>query len=277
MPDDSHHPDAFPEPEDGQVQVLLLGTIHMETNRVDDVLDPRRQSEFRDLVETLADWNPDGVAVERTFSHQEFVDGLYDSYRSGERDYGEETHIEPRRGGQDDPTATCRNETVQVGFRLADHLDHDRVHAVDDLVYMDAHLDDELDQASFDDLLEAARESVDESLLPDDSDWLDQWEDSTVTEFLRWYNRPENLLANDENHYAAAFAGVEERYVGARLLTGWYERNLRIAENIWRAAADHGLERVLLVVGQGHVHLLRHVLATMPMTCPASPVPVLAD
>jgi len=277
MPTDDATSGEFPTPTTGQVRILLLGTIHMETDRIDDVLDDVRQRQLKEFTDTLADWNPDGVAVERSHHTSEHVNQVYDEYRRGDRAYDAEEHIEPARKFVEDPTATCRNETVQIGFRLADYLDHKRVHCVDDLMPMDAYLDEELDDESFASLIERGAETHPESLVPERENWLPEWESRTVESFLRWYNKPERLTTNDERHFLAAFGGIEERYVGARLLTGWYERNLRMAENIWWAASDNDLNRVLLVVGQGHVHLLRHMLATMPGTCPVSPVPVLAD
>ncbi|MFC6953139.1 DUF5694 domain-containing protein [Halorubellus litoreus] len=275
MPTQNGPPSGFPTPSAGQVQVLLLGTIHMETSRIDDVLDDPRQRQFEALADTLTAWNPDGVAVERSYDTREHVDRVYDEYRRGDRAYDAEEHIEPARKYVDDPTATCRNETVQVGFRLADRLDHEHVHCVDDLMPMDAHVDEELDDDSFASLVERGAATLPDSLVPERADWLPEWEARTVESFLRWFNQPERLLTGDENHYLAAFGGFEERYGGAKLLTGLYERNLRMAENIWRAATDDDLDRVLLVVGQAHVHLLRHMLGTMPGTCPVSPVSVL--
>lgn len=55
----------------GEVQVMLLGTYHMDNpgqdgvrTQVDDVLAPPRQGELAELAARLAEWRPDQVAVE---------------------------------------------------------------------------------------------------------------------------------------------------------------------------------------------------------------------
>ena len=65
-------PTGFPSRCDpAEVQVVLLGMYHFANPgldavklRVDDVLAPARQREIADLVERLATWHPEQVAVE---------------------------------------------------------------------------------------------------------------------------------------------------------------------------------------------------------------------
>ncbi|WP_232702011.1 DUF5694 domain-containing protein [Halobacterium wangiae] len=267
----------WPEPTPEQTRVLLLGTSHLDSPRVAGVLGDDRQREFEALTDRLADWEPDTVAVERSHRHQDHVDALYTDYRTGERAFDEQYTIESPRMGMDDPEVTCQSEVVQIGFRLAAHLDHDRVHAVDSMMDMAAHLDRDVDDEWFEEQVDAAVESLPEFLVPDYADHVEKWDNASVTEFLAWYNREEHLRTNDRTHFAGAFGGPEDRYVGSRLLTGWYERNLKTAENLRRVAGGTDTDRVVLVVGQGHVHVLRHLLDNVPLLCPVSPVPVLED
>lgn len=272
---DGDHEANWPTPEPEQTRVLLLGTNHLDSPRVEGVLSETRQQEFEELAARLADWDPDGVCVERSYRHQDHVDAIYEDYRRGERDYAEQTTFESPRTGMDDPEATCHSEVVQIGFRLADRLDHDRVHAVDYMMDMADHLDREVDGAWLQDQVVAGSEPLPESLTPEPTDHADAWADSTVTEFLAWFNGESHLRASDRAHFTGAFGGPEERYVGSRLLTGWYERNLKIAENLRLVAGDTDADRLVLVVGQSHVHILRHLLDNVPLLCPESPVPVL--
>lgn len=116
--------------------------------------------------------------------------------------------------------------------------------------------------------------------LPNPGDWKAEIEghltESTVTEHLRFLNCEANLRFNHDLLFAGPLAGAKERYVGARILSAWYERNLRILENLWRAA-DGETDRLLLLIGVGHVRVLRHLLSETPMFCPVSALSVLKD
>ena len=273
----------WPDPDPGQIAVMLLGTYHMDNPGLDvvnvdadDVLEPERQRELRALADRLERWAPGVVAVERPRERQDDLDALYEEYRSGERTYDEESAVDPDHPPHEAPVSECRSEVVQVGFRLADRLGHERVHAVD---HPPAVADDGAEDGHPD--LEAlnrrARSALDVS-LPDpeaigrESD--EHLAESTVVEHLHWTNREANLHQNHDLMFAGALAGTEEHYSGSRFLAWWYERNLRMVENLW-AAVDDDTDRVLQVVGSGHVHVLRHLLSEAPMFCPASPLAVL--
>jgi hypothetical protein len=270
----------WPEPTANQTEVLLLGTYHMDQPGLDvvnvdadDVLAPDRQQELEALADRLEPWEPDAVVVERPQERQDELDALYGEYRTGERAYDEESQIDPAHPARDDPVSECRSEVVQVGFRVADRLDHDRVHAVDDPAPVDDHHDEDADLGE---MTERAISDLDVS-LPDPAEIQREQDehlaDSSIVEHLRWTNRESNLHDNHDLMFAAAMAGTDRRYAGSRLLAGWYARNLRIIENTWRAAGD--ADRILQVVGGGHVHVLRHLYGETPMFCPASPLPVL--
>jgi hypothetical protein len=273
----SDYESNWPDPKPEQTRVMLLGSAHLDSPRVGDVLSEQRQREFESLTERLADWELDAVAVERSHRHQNHVDDLYDDYRTGDREYDEQYAIESPRMLLDDPEATCQSEVIQLGFRLADRLDHDRVHAVDYMMDMGDHLDREVDDEWFQAQARGAHEDLPESLVPDLPNHVDAWTESTVSDCLAALNRERHLRANDRAHFAAAFGGPADRYVGSELLTGWYERNLKTAENLRIVAEESDADRMVLVVGLGHVHILRQLLDNVPMLCPVSPLPLLED
>lgn len=275
----------WPEPEAEQLRVMLLGTYHMDTPELDvvnidadDVLSPDRQLELEDLADRLEAWRPDLVAVERPHDRQAQLNELYESYASGQIRYQEEVEIDPIHPHREDPVSECRSEVVQIGYRLADRLDLEQIHAVDYSLPMTAAFDEEeLDEGEIDRKHQRARSRIDVDLpgLAEQEERLeDHLRKSTVTEHLRLLNREANLRFNHESMFAGALAGVDTRYVGARLLATWYERNLRILENLWRAA-DTDTERIFLVIGDGHVRILRDLLDEAPMCCPVSALPVL--
>ncbi|WP_439025897.1 DUF5694 domain-containing protein [Haloarchaeobius sp. DT45] len=274
----------WPVPRPHETEVLLLGTYHMDNPgldvvnvEADDVLAPDRQRELRALADQLAEWGPDRVAVERPHDRQNEVDSLYDDYRTGVREYGEEASIDPPHPARSDPSTECRSEVVQVGFRLADRLGHECVHAVDCPGQLGTRSDADDETVDLGELTQRAMAELDVP-LPDldvmqrESD--EHLHESTIPEHLHWLNHEDRLHQNHDLMFAAAMAGTDRRYLGSELLGAWYERNLRMVENVWRATED-GDDRVLVLVGSGHVHVLRHLFDEMPMFCPVSPLPVL--
>lgn len=267
----------WPVPEPGQARVMLLGTYHMDnpgldTHNVDadDVLTSRRQSELEELVDRLAGWNADEVAVERPKDREDAVRDAYRSYRDGEYAYDEEVDIRSTGPGREDPATECRSEVVQVGFRLADRLAHETVHAVD------SHPDPPPGAEGFS--WDAPDPDEVPYPVPDfagvEQEEAERLRESTLTEYHRLTNEANRLQRNHDGMFAGAVPqGADEDYRGARMLGYWYERNLRMVQNLWDAV-DPG-NRLLLVVGSGHVRVLRHLLDETPMTCPVSPLPLL--
>lgn len=272
---------GWPAPRPEQIQVLLLGSYHMDDPGLDavnvdtdDVLTEERQAELVDVVDRVARFDPDRVAVERPFERREAMNSVYESYRSGERAYDREERIDPPHPMRDEQTTECRSEVVQLGFRLADRQSHERVAAVDDPV--DVVNDDlqELRAQGFDpetkvDVSEFEEKDVERELS-------EKLAASTIPEYLRWLNLPEQLAINHRGLFGEYLRwGDEEHSGGPRMLSTWYDSNLTMVHNLWRAV-DEDDERVVVVVGSGHVRVLRHLLGEMPQFCPVSPLPYLA-
>lgn len=74
--------------------------------------------------------------------------------------------------------------------------------------------------------------------------------------------RPQELMAMlvDE---ADAYVGFPDHHIGADLVGEWYKRNLRIYANIWQAV-EPDTDRVVVMIGQGHVWTLRQFFRENP-------------
>ncbi|MEY7851536.1 DUF5694 domain-containing protein [Natrarchaeobius sp. A-rgal3] len=257
----------------GKRRVMLFGSTHLQHTddgdggnvfAVDpgDVLGEDRQRELADLAGRLAEWEPERIAVEWPSAEQEALDDAYASYRDG--DLGSL----PERL---DPTS----EIVQIGFRLADRLDHEPPAAVDYPQNLTALLDSEETPPSLESLLPDPADVAYplpalEETIAEDQRLLDE---GTLLEYHRHLNDPDRARWNDELLFAAAFEGSDlGEYAATSLLTAWYQRNLRITTNLWNGVDD---ERVLLVIGASHVPGLRHLLTFAPMFVPVSPLPSL--
>lgn len=266
---------TWPTPTPEQIEVVLLGTYHMDEAGLDeinisgdDVLSDERQRELDDLVSNVERADPDRVAVERPAAQADAVNEVYDRYREGDVAYDEEHAFEPRHPERDDERMACRSEVVQVGFRLADRLGHDRVVPVDVPEVPG-------DDSEFEALEEDGFEPTEKRDVPRlDADELQSSLDerlaqSSITGYHRCLNEEAALHYNDGMFDEYLRRGEGDNYAGPDALGRWYRRNLRMVHNIWRAVTTD-TERVLFVVGSGHVHVLRHLLTEFPQFCPVS-------
>jgi hypothetical protein len=271
---------TWPTPTPEQVEVVLLGTYHMDNPgndavnvTADDVLGENRQREMEQFVASLERAAPDRVVVERCASATAGVDDAYDRYRTGELGYDEERTLDVEREGDPDGELSARDETVQVGFRLADRLGHERVVPVD----VPEDLSDDPAFEAFttgEGVPEPKRDvpRVDGEAL--EASMNERLADSTVAGYHRFLNEEHGLHHNDGMFDELLRFHVGDDYAGPDALARWYRRNLRMAHNVWRAV-DDDTERVLFLVGSGHVHILRHLFTEFPQFCPVSPLPYL--
>jgi len=66
----------------------------------------------------------------------------------------------------------------------------------------------------------------------------------------------------------------EEGAMRALKLRLWYDRDIRIVQNLFRHS-DPDMERILLVVGASHVRVLKQIMEMTPQLCPVDPLPYL--
>ena len=256
---------------------MVLGTYHMdnpgldEVNvEADDVLSDRRQAEIRDLVDRLADWEPERVAVERPYDRGDEVNDIYREYRDGDRAYDREEEFPAPHPDRNEPATECRSEVVQVGFRLADQCGHDRVAAIDE--HPDPPSEDPFADREVDPARKTSVPVTDPQALEREAN--ERLPDSTVPEYHAWLNREDNLRGNHDLMFDWSIRTANGESPAG--LAHWYDRNLRMGHHLWRTM-DPDDERILLLAGSGHVRVLRHLLTEAPMFCPVSPLPLLPD
>lgn len=266
----------WPLPEADQIEVLLLGSVHFTDPNYGDLLEPERQAELRDLTDQLVTWDPDHVAVEIDVDEQDRLDDVYRDYVTGARRYDEETTWEAFSAYSDgESSRECRSEHVQIGFRLADRLGLDRVHAVDDPMTLDAHLtDDEIAALDEETLFEVPADAA-PGPVPPQTDSESVLPEKPIPDFLHWLHRDDFVRSEERRQSLVALTKFDQPTAGARFRTAWYERNLRILEHLWRAVGA-GADRVAVVMGISHVHILRTLLDDASPFCPVNPRPLLA-
>lgn len=261
-------PIQWPRPRDGQARLMLLGSPHLanpgndEHNLdVDDTLASARQEELVVVRERLQQGRFDHVAVEIPRNLQSGLDDQYAAVQEG-------TPLDDETALPAGP-ARIRGEAVQIGCRLAAHLGHDRVMAVD------SHPDppaSEMDWA-----IDVDPETVPYP-LPDMEGAVETMEqrlrELPLLEVLREYNGATHLRRLQAGNIAAALSSSDgESHVGARQVGFWYERNARVLENLRRVTGAD--ERTLFVCGASHVIPVKQLAQAAPATCPESPLSLL--
>jgi hypothetical protein len=244
-----------------RTRLMLLGMFHFDDQGLDEykpafpwnALTSEHQREIEDVIERLARFNPTRIALEWPAGRQAALDSAYQAYRSG-------------RAG------LAANEREQIGFRLAHRLGHERVYAVDAPARS---YEPDMTQAEYDRRAGALIEGADPALLRRQQDLesryaaLHRRDDSLKTtmplrDYLVQENAPAALRVSHGEYLIGGFRlGRGDDYLGPDLRTRWYNRNLRIFHNLLRITPSPA-ERILLVIGSGHIPILRHAAEASP-------------
>jgi hypothetical protein len=80
-------------------------------------------------------------------------------------------------------------------------------------------------------------------------------EKGSLVDLYRFSNQPWNLRKEHQLYFTLARVGNDNRYPGANWVQDWYGRNLKIFINLIRVIESN--DRVLLIIGLGHVRILQ--------------------
>lgn len=241
---------------DNTAKILILGTYHFDNpgldtvkSQADNVLSARRQKEIAELNEKLARFKPTKIAIESQYGSTKWTD-LYAAFLAGKYELG-------------------RNEIEQIGFRLAKQFNHPTVYPIDYQMSMSGYRPDEIERPKPKPAAAETKKSEPKTEKPlSEEDKL--LRSSTVAEYLRHLNTEEKYL--DDKWYMELLLPKKDSvalYDGADLLTNWYKRNFRMFANINRIT-EFPNDRILLVVGAGHLKILKELAAGSPQFCLAN-------
>jgi hypothetical protein len=254
--------------EDGKpIEVMVFGTVHMANPgadrhnvQVDDVLSPRRQAELETMTAALARFRPTKVVVERQADGPSFELPTYRSFT---------------------PKALTeqRSEDVQIGFRLAAKLGHDKVYGFD-----------ERPGPGEPDYFPIGRVQA-FAAANGKAEWLKAVSAPVRALMGRFVaEQPKRTIASlaaetndpaliDRLHHSTNTEllklGDGDAQPGADLNAMWYLRNAKMFGKLTNIAQPG--DRVLVVVGAGHVYWLRHFASNTPGYRLAEPRPFLAS
>lgn len=258
--------------------ILLLGTFHFEDRGLDEYK-PRskfdvkaRQDEVLEVAERLAAYKPTKIAVERRFDEQDVLNQKY-------REFLENAFELPG------------DEVYQLGFRLAKQLGHSGLYCVNawERLYnppidmeqlagrlsataLNERLNQMPDFHPYEDLEAYAAQHGQSYKL---TEWTEYYRtlheqgdiektQQTLRETLRRANEPATIVKGHGEYLVGAFKiGSGHEYPGVDLITRWYNRNLRIFANLQRLTEPPD-ERLLLIIGWGHLPILRGCTEASP-------------
>lgn len=240
---------------DKSSKIMILGTYHMDNPgldsvnlNADDVLSPRRQAEINELLDRLARFQPTRIMIEAQYRSVS-VPNLYKKYLAGEHKLG-------------------KNEIEQIAFQLAKRLNLETLYPVDFPMSMNGLSDREIEYPKPKPEAPGESKSVQQNRIEPPLTEEDKLlRRSTVTEYLRYLNGEKRI---NENHaqYIHSLLPTDDPAIYARadLVTNWYKRNLRIFTNVARIT-EFGKDRVLLIIGAGHLKILRGFANDSPDFC----------
>jgi hypothetical protein len=226
--------------------IMVLGTYHMANPgrdvvnvKADDVLTPKRQREIEQLVELLKNFKPTKIAVEVASEKEAELQVKYQNYLNGSYQLGQ-------------------GEGEQIGFRLAKKMGHNKVYPVDwnkmppvDIATIDYESFAETSNQKA--LLEGAYSKG----RRDAAKWEETQKTASVIDLLRSGNQDENIREGHKVYFTIAQIGFGDQYIGANWVQCWYGRNLKIFVNLTRITESPD-DRILLVIGSGHLRPLQH-------------------
>ncbi len=238
--------DARNRQEKKRAQVMVLGVYHMDNpnqdyvkTNVDDHLSQKRQEQIAEVAALLAKFKPTRIVLEA-------VDGVspvprnYEAYLKGEY-------------------TLKADERDQLGFRLAKQLGHKRVYGVDHRLGMD-----------IESVVQAAQQSGNrafletfQSVMAEVQEFEKRKATMTVREILAEMNDQKQIVKAHDLYLQIARVRSGEKFVGADVLTAWYQRNFRIFSNL-APVIELTEDRVLVIFGQGHAPILREMVQSSP-------------
>ena len=238
--------------------IMILGSTHLANpgmdvvnTKMDDVLAPKRQREIKQLVEQLKAFNPTKIALEVDFSRNAEVNAEYQDYLKGTYQL---------TGGEGD----------QIGYRLAKQLGHSKVYCVDYWPKQNPFFPDDLDLIDYTKFAETHDQK---HLLPfeptegettKDEKGATRVEPEKYVPIIDMYirdNDPEGKRTEHQLYIRwIARIGLGDKYPGSNWLShSWYDRNLKIYVNLTRIT-ESADDRVMLIIGAGHVYLVQQFL-----------------
>jgi hypothetical protein len=241
---------SFSDTTGDKAQLLLLGSYHMSNPgadvvnmTADDILSEKRQGEIEDLVKKLATFKPTKIAVEVNYGTKEdtALQANYKQYLANNY-------------------TLRKNESEQIGFRLAKILGHQKVYAID--ASGDFDINKVMGFAMANGMGNKAQNIMQEmqAYIKKENELLSQ---SKLQAYYQHLNSQEFIEKGMELYHLFLPFTNGKLYPGADLLSDNYKRNLKIVTNLIRIK-ESSQDKILVIFGSGHIPFFKSILYGSP-------------
>lgn len=228
-------------------QVMVLGTWHFDNPGLDvvnvkaeDVRSQKRQCELGAIAKSLAQFRPTKIMVERVASGPDLIDSGFGGFTPAQ-------------------LLERKDERVQIGYRLAHLLRHDKVYAIDEQPS-----EGEPDYFPFGKVMQQAQANNQMTRLQaglakveaDKKAFEERQARTNLATLLIDTNEPSPWRAGISGYYEMLRVGNAEQQPGAELNAYWYMRNAKIFGKLMTLIKPG--DRVLVLFGSSHSYWLRH-------------------
>ncbi|SER80249.1 DUF5694 domain-containing protein [Salipaludibacillus aurantiacus] len=223
-------------------KVLIVGTFHFEESPdmiqtdTGDIFSQHRQKEVLLAAEKIAEFKPTKVAVEAVKAEEDALNKTYEDYLA--------QHV-----------ILPASEIYQLGFRICEEMAHEKIYAVDWM--------GDIGNRSIGDVLEWAKANQTDMYDLITGFYIPQitpeLKGLSIVERLKHINQKERLHVEHELYLHIAQISDGTNHIGVDWVSWWYQRNLIIFNNIMKLA-ENTEDRILVLIGGAHVHLLSQFL-----------------
>lgn len=228
-----------------KIKVMVVASDHFGK----EVLKEQHQKDLDRLINDLAMFKPTKVVVEWVPESTQRANQNYSQFKLGNFDISQRP-----------------NEVYQIGFKLANLLNHDSIYLFDDQTEFIGSLEnfswdqfDSLatthDQGFFDQHIEdmTLNYNFNDSLLKT----LNVYDQFKLRNTVEW----SELNANRMHAYEIR-VGIQKSWIGPDWLGRWYRRNVRMTSNV--LSFSHPNDRIIILVGDNHKWILDQLFEFTP-------------
>ncbi|MFI2741274.1 DUF5694 domain-containing protein [Zhouia sp. PK063] len=249
-----------------KTEILLVGFDHLSQmdngTPSSNIFTSKKQKEINQITQKLKAFSPDMIMVEKEPKEQSQLDSLFRSYKNNELQLSDIEY--------------GTSETYQVGFRLAKLLNLKTVYGIDHYESTSQSLlnsgeNIELFKNGLMELINTAR-PLKKSVQQDSLSIYDYIKTINQDKFIKLshrliFNLPAYVINGEfsENGTNTVDIGeIDKKYIGAEYITLFYNRNLKIYSNILNTQLKHNSNKILLIMGQLHIGVLKDLLEDNP-------------